>query len=157
VEITISSLYLEPGYKFDISHKVDLSVRQKLEELLISSYGLDKIKEKYFLSLIISTDSKSKTVLVRGPSIDKRNEFITWSLNLPYLNVNSGVDYVPKYLEYLFDALVLVFKNYGVNEEDIRKVQQIVEKEVINNPNYEFNEEVIEPPDLSDLNLGGNK
>lgn len=149
MKFAISHLYSEPGISFQISYKIDEYIEDKITENIMIPYGLDKNRKDTFLNLIVSTNSKTVELEVKGPDYDKESDFITWGLWLPYKNISKAEDQLPPYLKYLFDAIVLVLKNYNVNEEDIRKVQKDIENEVINNSEYLFDEEFIPPPDLS--------
>jgi hypothetical protein len=121
--------------------------------MVIQPYGIDTNNVNTFLNLIVSTNSKTTHVEVKGPSYNKKDNFINWGLWLPYREIAEASDQLVPYLKYFFDAAVIVFKNYGVKEEDVRKVQRVVEEEVIDNPKYTFVEEQTPQPDLSDLGL----
>lgn len=149
MRFAISHLYSEPGISFQISYKVDGYIEDRITENIMIPYGLDKNRKDTFLNLIVSTNSKTVALEVKGPDYDKENDFITWGLWLPYKDISEAECQLSPYLKHLFDAIVLVLKNYNVNEEDIRKVQKDVENEVIDNSEYLYNEEFIPPPDLS--------
>ena len=42
MRLSISSFYGDPGFYFSISHKVDNFIRDKLTEVVMIPYGLDK-------------------------------------------------------------------------------------------------------------------
>ena len=148
--LTISCLFSEPGFKFHISYKVDNFIRDKLR-ILMHTYKLDEKDKDLFLGLVVSTNSKTKKVEVKGPDVDKKNKFINWGLWLPYEDiVNTNNQLVP-YLKYIFEAMVIVFGKYDVKEEDVKEIQKIVENEVVNNPEYIYSEEETKPLDLSKI------
>lgn len=149
MRFAISHLYVEPGIRFQISHKVDKYIEHKITEDIMKPYSLDKDKEGTFLNLIVSTRSTINELEVRGPDYDKKNDFIVWGLWLPYKEISEAEDQIPPYLNYLFEAIILVLAKYGAHEADIRGIQKDVEKEVINNPEYIFAEKFVPPPDLS--------
>jgi hypothetical protein len=153
MRLSISSFYADPGFYFSISHKVDNFIRDKLTEVVMIPYGLDKKDPNIFLGLDVTTSSKTYSLEVKGPEYDKKNGFINWGLWLPYKEIAEETDQLIPYLKYFFDAIALVFKNYNINEKEIRKVKKIVEDEVINNPEYFFMEEETPQPDLSDLDI----
>jgi hypothetical protein len=147
----ISHLYTEPGVSFQISHKVDKYVEDKIIESIIQPYGLDNDEMNTFINLIVSTSSKTLELVVKGPDYDKVNDIINWGAWLPYKAVSEEKGQLPSYLKYLFDAIAIVLNNYSVDEGDIRKMQRDVENEVINNPEYLCDEEFVPPPDLDFL------
>lgn len=153
MRLSISSFYSEPGFSFSISHKVDNLIREKLTDMVMVPYGLDKKDTNVFLGLDITTSSTTYSLEIKGPYYDKKNDFINWGLWLPYKEIYKEPDQLIPYLKYFFDAVVQVFKNYNIDEQEIRTVQKIVEGEVINNPEYIFEEEETPQPDLSDLDL----
>ena len=152
--LTMSSFYSEPGCKFCISHRVDNLIRDNLRLKIMEKYRLDTIDKDYFLDLSVTTNSKTTVVQVKGPDIDKKNKFYNCGLWLPYEAIAKADDQLPPYLKYLFDALAIFFgQQYDVKEEDIRNIQNEIEAEVIGNLEYEFNEDITEPLDISKLNL----
>lgn len=153
MRLSISSFYGEPDFYFSISHKVDNFIRKKLTEEVMIPYGLDKKDQNIFLGLNLTTSSKTSSLEVKGPEYDKKNDFINWGLWLPYKEIAEDQDQLIPYLKYFFDAIAIVFKNYNIDEREIRKVQKIVENEVLNNPEYFFEEEETPEPDLSDLDI----
>ncbi|MCD4782022.1 MAG: hypothetical protein K8S27_15970 [Candidatus Omnitrophica bacterium] len=138
MKLTISSLYLEQGCEFSISFKVRKLIRQKLEEHVMQPYHFDEKDKDLFLGLIISTNSTTKRVEVKGPDFDKRNKVINWGLWLPYELIVKNEEQLVPYINYLFDALVIVFEFYNIEEDVIRNIQKIVANEVIDNPKYDI-------------------
>jgi len=57
---------------------------------------------------------------------------------LPYTKIIESENILVPYIKFFFDGLVLLFAKYDVKEEFIRKVQKMVEKEIINNSKYTF-------------------
>jgi hypothetical protein len=151
LEITTSSLYCEVGVYFSISYKVDLFIRNKLNEIIVRDFELDKVYEGRYLNLIVSTNSQIKDVEVKGMSTKGRGT-INCGIWLPCAIINNEDQLIP-YIHYYFEAVFFVLKKYHVTEAALLKVREIVENEVIGNPEYAYFEETIPDPDLSDLNL----
>lgn len=105
-----------------------------------------------FINLIVSTNKSTSNVEVKGPDFNRKDKIINWGLWLPYEDIVNSENQVLPYLKYFFDALVVVFDNYGINEERLREIEMSVEKEIIGNSEYEYEEDVIDL-DLSDLDL----
>ena len=101
-------------------------------------FALEARDPDIFMGLVITTKKSVVELEVRGPEYDKRNKFINYGLWLPYKEIDDAQNYLKEYLKYFFDALVILFKNYDVPEEDIRKVQREVETEVLDNINYRY-------------------
>ena len=151
--ITISSLYCEPGYSFEISHKVDLLIREKIKEMIVVPYELDKVNPKATLNLIVSTNSKTLTVDVKGNIVNRKSGFINWGLWLPYHEIVEAPNQLLAYTRYLFDAIVVLLNKYNIKEDDVRKVQAVIESTVVNNSEYKYVEKELPMLDLSDLDL----
>jgi hypothetical protein len=138
--LTIGSWFNEPGIEFKVSYKVHKLVRQTMVDDIMKPCGLEDKDPNIYLGLVIATSSNTNELEVRGPEYDKRNKFINYGLWLPYKKINDSKDYLNEYLNNLFDALVLLFRKYDVSEAAIRSVQHKVEKEVINNEEYDYSE-----------------
>jgi len=138
--LTIGSWFNEPGIEFKISYKVRKLIRQIVVEDVMKPFGLEEKEPNWFLGLVIATSSNTNEVEVRGPENDKRNKTINYGLWLPYKKINDSKDYLNEYLNSLFDALVILFEKYGIPEQPIRLVQEKVKKDVLDNPEYEYNE-----------------
>ena len=153
MKIGINSLYSEVGISFNISHKVDNYIVSLIEKRIMKTHKLDMVKKNYFLELVITTKKDQKEVKVMGPDIDDNDKFISYALWLPYKQIDSSNNYLESYLQYLFEAIAVVFKEYNIKEEEVNNIFDDVKKEVLNNELYEFEEEDIPPPDLSDLDF----
>jgi hypothetical protein len=153
LEILTSRLFNEVDSYFLINHKVDLKIREKLNECIKSDLQLTaKENGMCFLNLIISTNKTTFNVEVKGPDINRKDKFINWGLWLPYEDIANSENQVLPYLKYYFDALIVVFKYYGINEVRLREIEKSVENEIIGNSEYDYEEDIIDL-DLSDLDL----
>jgi hypothetical protein len=122
-----------------VSYKVwglahDLSVEKIWNSFRIADHFPPTKKTMY---IVISTGANHLEELeVFGP-IKKRGrvEFILW---IPYNRLVEHENHLKPYLKYYFDGMVQIFAHYGVPENAIREVQQIVENEVIDNPDYAY-------------------
>ncbi|TAA71991.1 hypothetical protein [Planococcus salinarum] len=145
MEILTSSLFPEVKCSFSISHKIDLEIRKVLNEKMKSELRLtSREKEFRYFNLIVSTSTTTHKVEVKGPDLNQKEKIINWGIWLPYNEiVNSAHQEVP-YLLFYFDALVLLFNNYGINENIIRTIQEEISNKVIGNSAYAYEEERIE-------------
>jgi hypothetical protein len=149
--LTISCLYTEPDVVFKISPGVDNLVRDTLIQMIMKPYGLEKKDPELFLGLFVTTRRDCRTARAMGPDHDKRNEYITWALRLPFEEITRADDPLEPYLNHLFSAVAEVFANYGVSREDVSKVESTVKMEVLGNPRYSYIEDQLPDLDVSDL------
>lgn len=148
------SIFSEVNSYFSISHKVDLKIRGALNENILSELKLSpKEKEMEFINLIICTKKAILDVEVKGPEFNRREKIINWGLWLPYQKIVRHADQRKPYIKFYFDALVLLFERYGVEENVLRHVQKEIENEVIENKEYAYEEHDAEDIDYSNLDL----
>ncbi|MFB9328275.1 hypothetical protein ACFFSY_20285 [Paenibacillus aurantiacus] len=150
MEIITSSLFSEPNIYFSISHKVDLKIRGILNENLKSKLEQITEREIKYLNLMVSTNCSTVKTEVKGPDLNRREQILNWGIWLPYKAIVESSDQKGRYISYYFDALVSLFGQYEIPEEMIRVLQNEVETEVLNNPEYDYMEESIDL-DLSEL------
>jgi hypothetical protein len=120
-----------------VSHLVFTLARKLLREMIWEPYRISDqfAPTKKIMDVVLAT---GKQMLdhqeVWGP-IKKRGriEFILW---LPYNKLAESENQLKPFLKYYFDGMVQVFAHYAVPEAAIREVQALVEKEVIDNPDY---------------------
>jgi hypothetical protein len=136
MNLVISSLFCEPGCFFSIPYKVDLLIAKKLNEMIIKLNGLDKVNPESTLCLIVSTNSKTFSVDVKGRILKRKAGYINWGIWLPYEKIIKTKNQLNPYIQYFFDAMVIFFSKFNVQESDVRKVQDVIERTVINNPEY---------------------
>jgi hypothetical protein len=145
LEILTSSLFPEANCYFQISHKVDLEIRKALNEKVKPALRLSSREEGFeFINLMVSTDSNTNGVEVKGPDYNRKDNIINWGLWLPYKEIVNSENQVIPYLQFYFDAAVLLFRNYGISEEIIRAIQEDVSGKVIGNSDYEYEDDSIE-------------
>ena len=153
MRILTGSLFSEVNSYFSISHKVDLKIREELNDTISSDLQLNtKEKDMDFINLLVSTNKATLNVLVKGPEINRKDKIINWGLWLPYEAIVSSTNQVIPYLQYYFDALIILLGSYGISEKRIREIQFHVESEIIGNSAYEYEEDDFDL-DLSELEL----
>ncbi|MFW5761467.1 MAG: hypothetical protein ACOCXH_10850 [Cyclobacteriaceae bacterium] len=157
MKINISSFYSEPELEFQISYKVYQLIQSLLESQL-ENYKLDLNNNKdnnkdITLALDVSTGKSIAKIAIKGPDYDKRNKFLNYGVWLPYKPINESQNYLDTFLEYFFDALLILFSRYDVEEKVIISIKYLVKEKVINNDEYNFDDEYLPPLDLSDLDL----
>ena len=154
MEFLTSSIFSEVNSYFSISHKVNLKIREELNQNIVSYLKLTpKEKEMDFINLITCTKKSILDVEVKGPDFNRKEKIINWGLWLPSEKIFEYSDQRKPYIKFYFDALVILFERYEVEEELLRQVQKNIEKEVIENKEYEYEEEDDIEIDLSDLDL----
>ncbi len=104
------------------------------------------------INLMVSTNKATLNVEVKGPSVSRKYKIINWGLWLPYEAIVSSTEQVIPYLKHYYEALVILLDKYGVSEERLREVWNVVESEIIGNSEYKYEEDDIEY-DFSDLDL----
>jgi hypothetical protein len=140
MKLRIGSLFPEPGYSFNVSFKVDKLIEKLLNESIMQNLllGNSKSKNECVLSFHVSTRESVKTAEAKGPDHNKRTNWITWALNLPYKEIEEAEDYELKYCSYFFEAALQVFNHYKVEnaERIINRIKHEVEVEIKSNPEY---------------------
>jgi hypothetical protein len=152
LEILTSSLYNEMNSYFSISHKIDLKIREELNEKIKNHMQVESKQKDMDINLIVSTNREILNVEVKGPSFNRKYKMINWGLWLPYEPIVGSTDQVIPYLKYYYEALVILLGRYGIDEDRLKKVWVSVENEVIGNSEYKFDEDNIDY-DFSDLDL----
>ncbi len=143
MEILTSSLYSEVNCYFSISHKIDLEIRKALNEKIIPELRFTSREEGFkFINLIVSTSNDTHKMEVKGPDFNRKEKIINWGL--PYKEIMNSANQVVLYLQFYFDALVFLFRKYGINEELIRSIQEEISSKVIGNSEYEYEDDSIE-------------
>jgi hypothetical protein len=134
--LLIGAWYNEVGYSFNFSHKVDGFIREQITTEIFTKYNLDNIEDNWYLNLIVATDSHTIKLDVRGPERRKRQKMIDYGLWLPYDYIMKSENPLEKYIDCFFDALVIIFANYGVEKQDVLDLKSTSKKEILNNPVY---------------------
>lgn len=142
MKLCSTKIYLEAGYKFLISHKVNNFMIDLLTEKIMIPYKLDELDKEIFLNLQVSTDSKCSRINIVKPE-GVHDEFLTWKMFLPYRQIAESDNYLDEYLNCFFDAAIQVFREYDVDENQVLDVKNIVKAEVVNNPDYEYVEQYV--------------
>ncbi|MFA1642853.1 hypothetical protein AB5N96_08300 [Chryseomicrobium imtechense] len=153
MEFLSSSLYSEINCSFSISHKIDLEIRSALNKKIISELKLTSKEQEFkYINLMVTTNSTTNKVEVKGPYFNRKNEIINWELWLPFKEITSTASQEIPYLKFYFDALVMLFEKYEVEEDQIRSIQKEISEKVIGNKEYEFKEETLDY-DFSDFDF----
>lgn len=134
--LIIGAWYNEVGYSFEFSHKVTNFIREKIKETIFIKYKFDETNADWYLRLTIATDSKTELVQVRGPDILKRTKRINYGLWLPFEIIMSSNYPLETYINCLFEAIKIVFKNYEVPNDEIDEIKKLCKKEILNNIEY---------------------
>ena len=124
----------------EMQPKVSYLVRKLAQELLI-----EKIWEVYQISDQFPSIYKSMWITFFSTEYEemdiqffRKEDWIAIHVWIPYCELVKHKNQIKPFLKYYFEAMTEIFSNYGVDEEAIDKVQQLVEKEVIDNPVYVF-------------------
>lgn len=130
--LLLSEWYSEVGVEFKVSNKILKIIREKLLENIFIPNGLDKEEERYYFNIVITANSHSDELDVRGPTIRKREKMIDYGLWLPYNKIIKASNYLETYLDYLFAAFVKVFDNYKISEKVVLELKNEVVNIVLN-------------------------
>ena len=134
MRIGTASLYCEPGYTFEIPYKIDLLIRNRLNEMVTQKYLFDMIQTDVLLSFIVSTSSKTEKVEAKGPDVNKRQRTVTWGLWLPYKEITKANNPIKEYIRCFFEAAGMILEGFKVKKEDVQNVRKEVEEELRKNP-----------------------
>ena len=63
---------------------------------------------------------------------------IIWTMYLPYKDIVQAENYLDVYLDYYFEAITIVFRDYAVEPHIISALKKITKLEVLNNPEYKY-------------------
>lgn len=133
------SFFSEVNCRFSISYKVNLEIRNALNEQVKSELNLPSKEEGFeYINLMVTTNSRTHAVEVKGPEFDRREKVITWNLWLPYEEITSAPSQEAPYIKFYFDALVILLERYGISEERLRSIQKEIEQKVIGNSEYKY-------------------
>jgi len=153
MKLKLGSFYASPGFHFDISHKVYLQIEKMLNANVLIPYGLNLLDGDMILRLDASTGPTTEKVEIYGPSHDRNHNVKSYGLFLPYNEVSMADDLLEKFIDEFFIGITMVLIKYNVSSEDVSKVKQMAKSEILGNEDYFFDEEVLPPIDLSDLDL----
>ncbi|MFA1642808.1 hypothetical protein AB5N96_08075 [Chryseomicrobium imtechense] len=148
-----SSLYAEVNCFFSVSYKIDIEIEKALNKQISSELRLPPKEEGFeYISLMVSTSSKTVEVEAKGPGLDKKEEIITWALWLPYDEITSAPSQEVPYIKFYFDAIVLLLERYGIEEKSLRAIQHEIEQKVIGNSEFDYVDNKIKY-DLTDFDF----
>lgn len=138
MEISITGYYTEPGHRFDVSQKTLLLIRNQIKANVFTNDLLKQIKHKE-LELYINTNITDNTVKINNQTNIKQNEYLSFTLFLPYLEiVINNKTLVDKFVHYFFEALKHVFALYQYDINTLETVKQNIISEVSTNSKYDF-------------------
>lgn len=144
MELTVGAWFSEPKINFKFSHKVDLYIRSQIKEHIMKPLGLLDLAQDVFLHLQVTTKKQQHDLEIILPPKNKRAKNKNYWLKIPYDEVIFSQYPLQAYISYYITSLKTVFKEWGVTEEQISVVRNNVEKEILNNPEYELTKEDLE-------------
>ena len=134
----ITGYYTYVDYSFDISYQVKKIISTSITQQILKKYEFPKIKSE-ILEILLMTDGKTPDLVVTKNSKTTRGKYLSYSLWLPYHKiVKSGKVDLNVFIDEVFDGLTQILTEYGVNENDVRKLQKNVKAEVVGNSEYDF-------------------
>lgn len=146
MKIEVYKIFKEAEINFEISYKISKFIREKLLKVINEVY---KIEESKVLSLWITTRKHQNKLEVELKITKKSFDYF---IKLPYEEISKHEDQRESFLKYYFDGLVMVFRDFGVHDEHIREVEELVKKEVLDNDEYKYIDKRIKV-DLSKIGL----
>jgi hypothetical protein len=148
----ISSLFSEPGFHFNVSYKVRKVIEKNLNSIKLLDTKFLKNHDT-FLSLIITTGSKTSKTEAKGPDYDKKNNCITWALWLEYKAIKNSDDYLLSYCENIFKAISEIFIFYGLSNNEFNSLKNKALNEILSNDSLRLIEDGNNDLDLSKLEI----
>lgn len=139
MQISISAIYSEPGYYFEVSHKVSHVIRDAINAYL-EKQGENNFDRKYVgyrLGIIDSTDATEGELHIRGPLVSRHYKCVEWVIWMPYIRVARGY-LLENFLNCFEEGLVLVFNKYQINTEGLPTLFKEIKEKVLHNPDYEY-------------------
>jgi len=137
MDFGISHVVLEMGIKFKVSPDVTQLIIKRIDELFVKP-GLNKYLPNHFFTIYVVTSRKRTKLEVSGPV--EKEDFIEYTLHMPYIPIVDAEDLLEAYLETFFDGLKIVLAHYKVSKEDLDEALEEIKKEVLNNSAYEYEE-----------------
>lgn len=125
---------------FRISYKVGLFITKKINEILFLKVKLDQYEPEWSLSMAIAFFEEIEVLTINRPGKSKKEKILYYTVLFPFEEMRKSENQLKTYISFFFDALVMILgKKFNVKEEDIRLLQKEIEKEVIGNEAYKFN------------------
>ena len=140
MKLMISSLFVEPGFYFNVSSNVRELISKEISPLLTQSILFTKRYDQYDLGLIISTKKGLEDLKVQGPEVDKNLKSVDYVLWMPYEKIAYSATPLMNYLHFLFDGLIEVLTILQFDTVRIKQVLSNIQNEVLNNPIYTYTE-----------------
>ena len=141
MELTIGAWYNEPGINFEFSYRISNFIRLAIKECVMTPLGLiDEYPEK-FLHLTVTTTSTQEKLEVKIGPFKKKATSVNCGLWFPYQSIISSKTPLIEYVENYIKAIPIVFKKWGVTEEQINQVTTKIKAEIIGNSHYLLTDE----------------
>ncbi|MEM9885748.1 MAG: hypothetical protein AAF849_07645 [Bacteroidota bacterium] len=116
MNITISSIFPEAGYNFNISYKIHEIIASEINEALTDLGTFDLTFGKDFdLGIIVSTKRKVNDLYVQGPAIFKREKIVDFTIWIPFREVKNSSSYTNSYIDYLIKGILELFERYDID------------------------------------------
>lgn len=153
MKIIVSSFYTQAKFKFKISYKVFKFIDKMIHSNIVIPNNLIEFNKGQTISIAIDTNDTINETFLSEAVCDHKNNFINYTIWLPYYKINDANYLLKEFINELFKALNIILAKYNIPENLVKYVQGIVENEVLKNENYTFEEEELPEIDLSDLDL----
>jgi hypothetical protein len=138
MELTIGEWYNESGINFEFSHRISNYIRIVVKECIMAPLGLiDNYTDK-FLHLTVTTTSKQKDLEVKMGTIKIKATSVNCGLWFPYKEIINSPNPINTYVENYIKSFPLVFKRWGVTDQQINEAATKIRREIIGNPYYEL-------------------
>jgi hypothetical protein len=138
MELTIGEWFSEPGVTFEFSYRVSLYIRQVIKDTIMNPLGLLYNYPEKFLHLTITTTFLQDKLEVKMGPFRKNITSINCGLWFPYKDIMASQKPLEEYVENYIKSIPLIFKRWGVSQEQINEAAEKIRKEIYGNPLYEL-------------------
>lgn len=138
MEVGIRQFFIEPKATFEIYYLVRVKISEVINKELKKEYGFKDIKPGWTLSINLITGKKEKKLSIYGPDIFKKDKYINYTAVIPFSEIKNAKSLQEVYISNYFSVLKDLLKEYNIKDSFYEKNKQILIKEIIGNPVYEY-------------------
>jgi hypothetical protein len=141
MELTIRAWYNEPEINFEFSHRISNYIRLVIKDSVMKPLGLIENYPEKFLHLSVTTTSTQDKLEVKMGPFKTKSTSVNCGLWFPYKQIMTSPHPLDLYVENYIESIPLIFKRWGVTEEQVKEAGKKIRAEILNNPYYELTQE----------------